>query len=362
MGNILSIIYSHRNRDIERIEISFKSLKKQELQNFEVIFVDYGSENKLVNELEKLAEELPFVRFYHLPVSQVLWNKSKALNFGITRATGDYVFIADVDLVFHPEMTLLLQQIKTPDKFQLFSLGYLGKEESQKLLKSYEFVHLNPERFGEVNGMILTSRGSLLKVNGLDEFFHFYGAEDEDLFARLENAGYQRDQRNEKYFYHNWHQSFSGSEDKILTENPRVRNIMRINQCHFERNRERGIIKALRQQEMDTFLSPEKANALKNPEIKFEIPNIHAKVEHFLREELPSWKGKVVYAEFYEDEYYLSLKYRLKNLLGKQTQPYISLKEVNDMVLKEILYNYRDHNYSFRLGKDLKRINFILEV
>lgn len=362
MEPVFSILFAHRNRDSERIKISFDSLRKQQLQNFEVIFVDYGSEKGLVKELEKLEREFPFVRFYHLAVPQLLWNKSKALNFGITKAKGDYVFIADIDLVFHPETSILWEKLQSPDKFYLFQLGYLDKAESQKLSGNYEFGDLKSARVGEVNGMILTSRESLMKVNGLDEFFHFYGSEDEDLFVRLENAGYQEEQRKEEYFYHNWHQSFSGTEDKLLTGNPRVKYIMRINQRHFERNRDRGIIKPLRQGEMGNFIAAERSEALKNPDMNLEIPNILARVEHFLREELPSRKGEVVQVEFFEDEFYTSLKHRLKKGLGKQTQPYISMKEVNDMVLKEILYNYRDHNYSFRLGKDLKRIDFILEV
>ncbi|PKD21201.1 glycosyl transferase family 2 [Salegentibacter salinarum] len=359
---MISIIYAHRNRDTERIKISFESLKKQKLQNFEVIFVDYGSEDSLVKELEKLAEVFSFVHFYHLPVPQVLWNKSKALNYGITKASGEYVFIADIDLVFYPETSVVWEELKNPDKFYLFRLGFLDKKESQQLSTKYKFENLNPGRFGNVNGMILTSRESLLRVNGLDEFFHFYGAEDEDLFARLENAGYQKEQSKKEYFYHNWHPSFSGSEDSLLTGNPRVKNIMRINQRHFQRNRELGIIKPLRQQGMGSFISIKKAQALKKPDIKLEIPNILARVEHVLREELQSHKGEVVQVKFSEDDYYTSLKYRLKKSLGKQTQPYISMKEVNDIVLKEILYNYRDHNYSFMLGKDLKSIVFCLEV
>lgn len=362
MKNTLSIIYAHRNRDTERIKISFDSLKKQKLQNFEVIFVDYGSEDGLVKELENIADEFSFVRFYHLPVPQVLWNKSKALNYGITKANGDYVFIADIDLVFHPDTSVVWEKLQSSDKFYLFRLGYLDKEESRKLSHNHKFKDLKSSRFGDVNGMILTSRESLIRVNGLDEFFHFYGAEDEDLFARLENAGYQREQKEEEYFYHNWHQSFSGSEDRLLTGNPRVKNIMRINERHFERNRDRGIIKPLRQQGMGSFINPEKAQALKNPDIRIEIPNILARVEHFLREDLPSRKGEVVQVKFFEDDYYTSWKYKLKKRLGKQTQPYISLKEVNDMVLKEILYNYRDHNYSYKLGKGLKRIIFCVEV
>src|SRR5690606_7157129 len=148
-----------------------------------------------------------------------------------------------------------------------------------------------------------------------------------------------KEYRKEAYFFHQWHNSFSGSEDELLTGNPRIKGIMRINQYHFQRNRERAIIKPLRQKRMGSFITPERSKILKDPNVFFEIPNVLARIEHFLREELPSRKGEVVKVTFFEDDYYHSIKYKLKKQLGKQTQLYISMKEVNDMLLKEILYN-----------------------
>jgi len=362
MNPSLSIIYAHRNRDAERIRISLDSLRKQKFQNFEVIFVDYGSKDALVSQLQEITSEFDFVKFYHLNVPQLLWNKSKALNYGITQAVGDYIFIADIDLVFHHNATSLLNKIKNPQIFYLFTLAYLGKEESEKLKQTYEFESLRPNRFGIVNGMIMSSRKALLEVNGFDEFFHFYGAEDEDLFARLENANYLREVVEENYFFHNWHKSFSGSEDKLLTGNPRVKNIMRINQRHFLRNRERAIIRPLGQEVIGKIISKEESILLLNPNRKIKINNILAQVEHFLGEELPSYKGETIEAEFMEDSYYHSLKHKIKKLLNKQTQPYCSIKEVNDMLLKEILFRYRNHNYSFKVSEDLKSIKFRIKL
>lgn len=359
---MISIIYAHRNRDAARIKASFFSLSQQKIQNFEVVFVDYGSGEELSKELQRIAEDFSFVRFYHLPVPQLLWNKSKALNYGIVKAKGEYIFIADADLIFHPEATTLWQHLQNPEKFHLFRLGYLDKTESLKFSPHYKFENLNPARFGDVNGMILSSKKSFEEVNGLDEFFHFYGAEDEDLFGRLENSGYQRELREEKYFYHQWHKSFIGSENKLLLKNPRINNIMRINHRHFQRNSERGVIRPPRQPEMGSSIDPERAKALVYPDFKFQIPNMLILIEHFLREELPSRRGEVVQVEFFVDNYYRSLKYKLKKLAGMQAQTYVSLKFINDLVLKEILYNYRDHNYTYKLEDDLSRIIFCLEV
>src|SRR5690606_35820794 len=111
---------------------------------------------------------------------------------------------------------------------------------------------------------------------------------------RLETAGYSRELSKENYFYHNWHESFSGSEDEILTQNPRVKNIMRINERHYYRNMELGIKRPLKQGEMGKTVNPVESKLLNNPTRQITIPNIRSHVEHFLFEELPSCKGEVL--------------------------------------------------------------------
>lgn len=362
MEEFVTIVYANRNRDLKRINASFDSLKNQTEANFRVVFVDYGSEEPLVDNLKQLCNSYEFVTPYFLPVSQLLWNKSKAVNYGILQTQSPYIFIADVDLIFYPEATQLFNKLAVEDKFILFSLGYLDMAESEKLTRSYNFEDLKPARIGEVNGMILAPTKAFLEVNGLDEFFHFYGSEDEDLFARMENAGYKREANAAAYFCHNWHQSFAGSEDEIITGNPRIKNIMRINQRHFLRNREKGIIKPRRQPEMGKVISKEESVLLKKPTKIVEIQNILAHVEHFLGEELPSYTGEIIKVEFVEDPYFHTLKHKVKKKFGKQTQPYISMKKVNDMVLKEILFTYRNHNYSFKINEDLKTILFCIQL
>ena len=362
MEKRFSILYANRNRDPERIKRSFDSLEKQGGGSFEVIFVDYGSEDELIPEYQLTAADFPFVTAYYLKVQHVLWNKSKALNYGTKKAKGQYIFIADVDLIFHPETLSLFNKLAIPEKFFLFRMGYLSKEESEKLKGDYSFEQLKPARYGSVNGMILAGKQALLEVNGLDEFFHFYGAEDVDLFSRLQTAGYREEKMEDLYFYHNWHRGFQGSEDEIVTQNPRVKNIMRINQEHYFRNKDLGIIKPYRQKGMGEVIEVERSSRLKEPTRNYTIPNIAARVEHFLEEELLTIKDEIIKAEFVVDPYYKSLKYRAKKKLGKQTQAYLSLKEVNDRILKKILFNYRDANYSFEISEDLNGIDFRIEL
>lgn len=362
MKEFITIVYANRNRELERIKASLDSLVIQKNKSFKVIFVDYGSEKLLSESLEVMLQSYDFVTYYYLETSGLLWNKSKALNYGIKKASSSFVFIADVDLIFKPDTTELFKELADPARFFLFNLGYLDHLESLKLSENYSFEDLQPSRFGDVNGMILASTEAFLQVNGLDEFFHFYGAEDEDLFSRMENAGYKREVIKERCFHHNWHQSFAGTEDKIITGNPRVKNIMRLNQRHFLRNREMGITKPKGQKGMGEVISKDERALLEKPTKSFKVFNILAHVEHFLREELPSHKGEIIHVEFVEDPFFYTLKYRVKKFLRMQTQPYCSLKEVNDRILKEILFIYRNANYSFVISENLKTIIFRIKL
>jgi len=161
---------------------------------------------------------------------------------------------------------------------------------------------------------------------------------------------------------HLWHPRYPVKKDNKLTVQPRLTNVQRINQRHFLRNREKGIIKPSRQDTLGNVISKEESDLLQKPTKTIKIYNILAHVEHFLGEELPSYIGEIIKVEFIEDPYYHTLKHKLKKLLGKQTQPYCSMKEVNDMVLKEIVYNYRDANYSFEISNDFKAIIFKIQL
>ena len=113
---------------------------------------------------------------------------------------------------------------------------------------------------------------------------------------------------------------------------------------------------------MGKVIGKEESDLLQKPTKMVKIYNILSHVEHFLGEELPSYTGEIIKVEFVEDPYFHTLKYKAKKLLGKQTQPYCSLKEVNDLVLKEILFRYRDANYSFEISEDLKTITFCIKL
>jgi glycosyltransferase involved in cell wall biosynthesis len=362
MENFLTIIYANRNKDLSRIKASLVSLDRQTNKDFKVIFVDYGSDKEKVPLLENLLLEFYFVEFVPLAVPQLLWNKSKALNYGIKHSKSQFVFIADVDLLFHPSSTQLFAKLASSNEYHLFKMAYLDEMESFKLASSFDFEKVKVRNYGYVNGMVLASKKAFERVNGYDEFFHFYGAEDEDLYARMKNLGLKANDSPYSYFYHNWHPTYPSSENENLSKNPRVQNIRRINQYHHLENKRNGTIKPNRQEEWGNPVSEKDLKKLQFPTKIYRVPNILSFVEHFLNEDLVCLKNEIVKVEFFEDPYFLSLKHTVKKFLRKQTQPYCTLKEVNDRLLKKILFEYRDFPYSFEVANDLKSINFVIKL
>lgn len=362
MDPVITILFAYRDRDINRLRYLFQSLQAQNHQNFKVIFVDYGSEEDKALSVKELVKSYSFASYYYVGHPGLLWNKSKAFNYGIKKSVTPFILTADVDLIFHPESSRIMGEHIQKEIFYLFNWGYLDKEKSGRLSLSMDFENLQPERFGSINGMVLSSKEALEKVHGFDEFFHFYGAEDEDLFARLLAAGYGEKKIEGIYVFHIWHKSFSIAENSKLTLLPRIKNIMRINHCHFLRNKEKGVVIPKYQNNWGVVVLPESEFELDTDANVFYINNTAAQVEHFLNEELQWLHGDVVKVEFFIDPFYHTFKHWIKKFIGKHTQPYLSLKEVNDLILKKILFNYRNFNYYFSVSKDLKKIYFCIDL
>lgn len=362
MKEKITIIFAYRNRDLNRIKISMDSLVKQTLNNFRVLFVDYGSSDAYSEPVRKLITSYPFARYYYVAHPGLLWNKSKAFNYGIIRTETDYVLTADVDLIFNPESIAIIEKLLDPSSFTLFNYGYLSKSTTAGLEKITPFDELTPSHFGSINGVGLYPLKALKQIHGFDEFFHFYGSEDVDLFQRLENAGYKKGHEERILFLHQWHRRYPRRKEEELTLVPRLRNILRINQQHYFRCIEGNQVIPEKQKEWGVCFSREDSKVLATHTHIYRVSNHEAAVIHFLNEHLPSSEEGVIAVNFTEDPNYLSLKNRVKKIIGRSVQKYLSMKEVNDEVLKKIIFNYRHHNYSYSIGEDLKQISFIIDL
>jgi len=362
MQSKITIIFAYRNRNIQRIKLSLNSLELQSEKEFEVQFIDFGSTSKYVDDIAKVTEKFAFVNYHYIAHEGLLWNKSKALNFGINISNTEYIVLADVDVLFATNFVETCIQLAKSQQFSLFKIGYLPRTLNSKVIKKSKFLDLKPTHIGDTFGIGLFSKAALVKVRGLDTFFHFFGSEDEDLNSRLQKAGFEKHRCEETLLLHQWHPRYPKKKDKELTIIPRLTNIQRINQRHFHWQRDKSISIPKHSENWYQIVSKVELEKLKTVDEQFEIHNIKSHVVHFLQIGLPSYSNKVVEVVFRIDPYYNSTKYKVKKVLNKISQPYISLKEINDLILKEIIFKYLHHNYWYEVSNDLESIKFIIDL
>ncbi|MGY3052758.1 cellulose synthase/poly-beta-1,6-N-acetylglucosamine synthase-like glycosyltransferase/peptidoglycan/xylan/chitin deacetylase (PgdA/CDA1 family)/spore germination protein YaaH [Pedobacter sp. UYEF25] len=90
--DLVSIIIPAYNEEITAVQ-TINSLLKLDYPNFELIFIDDGSKDKTFEIVTARFSNHPQVRLY----SKINGGKASALNFGIEKASGDYLVCIDAD-------------------------------------------------------------------------------------------------------------------------------------------------------------------------------------------------------------------------------------------------------------------------
>ena len=356
---MLSILYVYKDKDCVRLENSLQSLKHQTFDDFKVILVDYGSHKKFSNELQNTIKKFNFVKVISFYNSYQLWSRAKALNIGIKALdiSTDYVFTADIDMVFAENFVEKLHELKKPDTTIFFKVGFLNQGESslQKPFKDYKVSFTSD--IG-AQGLSLFPLKALQEVGGFDEFFHFWGAEDTDLHNRLALAGYQIEFYNQQILMlHQWHPSYRSLEQNRLTVSPRLSNVARLNHQHLQHNLIHKIIHP-NTENWGKVVTKKQTEKLENYPETLELSNKKEVIDHFLFVALPNHKDGILSVSFSEDVFKNTLKYKLKKWLGKPVPHYYSLKEINDKLLLHLISFYKDFPYKYKVSDDLKTISF----
>lgn len=197
-----SIIIAFRNRDVERVRNSLNSLKNQTLKSFELIFIDSGSDDLISGEIRKVVEEYEFAQYLYTVTKGKFWNKSNALNIGIKKSKGEQIIIYDIDLIVETDFLNKLTHYDLSKQFLSFDCYYLPK-------------HISYQQFGEYKsripysfvGLLVVESEHLKSINGYDEFYQVWGAEDDDVLKRLILIGLNRMHISvdEVEVIHQWH-------------------------------------------------------------------------------------------------------------------------------------------------------------
>ena len=80
---MIALTITYRNRNLRIVENCFRSLSSQTNTDFEVFFVDYGSNKDYSKGVKLLCDNYDFINYIQCPVKGQLWNKSRAINIAL---------------------------------------------------------------------------------------------------------------------------------------------------------------------------------------------------------------------------------------------------------------------------------------
>ena len=354
---MITVIYPYKNRELFRVKNSLDSLARQTNKDFCVIFVDYGSDFEISASIKELTQQYEFVKYIYSFNINKPWSRSKAINIGLRFVETEYVFIADIDIIFHNTFIATLSNFKNKDQNVYFQVGYLDKYENKEL-KEFESYTIVSKSIPEGQGLSFFSLNSLLTIGGFDEFFHFWGAEDEDVHLRLQNAGFSsRFYDNKILLLHQWHKSFENLDKGKLTIEPNLSGIFSLNKEKLRFNQKNNLI-IVNKEDWGKIIKEDEFESLNSHCDSIILLNKKHIIENFLNIILPNMHSKIINVTFKEDIYQTTLKYKIKKILKLKTQEYYSLKQINDLILKTLLIYYNNYSFTYKVSNDLKSIHF----
>lgn len=206
---MISIIYSYRNREYERVKRSLDSLASQSGVELEAIFVDYGSDPEISEVIKPLVESYSFCKYVYNETRGLPWNSSHALNTGVPFAQSDRLFFADIDLIFSPGFFDAIKGLDLKGKHYYARPRDLPQHFYKwNLLESLDFQQF-PITHESGRGMLYILKEYFLQIGGFDEFYLDWGIEDNDIFFRLNALGLKDEwiDYSRNPVFHQWHPS-----------------------------------------------------------------------------------------------------------------------------------------------------------
>ena len=206
-----SILVAFKNRDEIRAKNFFDSLVWQTFKDFEVILINQGSDEAYNVWVEKLLLEYLFLQCIHTETRGFLWNKGNALNIGIKAAQGEYVVIADIDLIFKPDYLEQINKLVKAGVFLTHNVYYLPEKFLFKNIAAVTSSKFNDLFTDGVHSACVIERDILLQIKGYDEYYMVWGVEDDDIIRSLINVNQKQEHFSaaDINIYHQWHPSVS---------------------------------------------------------------------------------------------------------------------------------------------------------
>lgn len=354
---MLTFVLSNRNRELRTIKNCLDSLSKQTFLDFKVVLVDYGSDITFVANLNSLVSQYHFIKMISCPVQKQLWNKSRAINIALQQCDTPYFFVGDIDMLYRHDFVEKLYTLKKENQAIYFQVGVLSQAESE-LNKAFEDFVIKHKTNEEATGMTLYPTQLLKEINGYDEFYHGWGAEDTDVHIRLKNSGFKvLFYDTEVLIKHQWHPKDYRQKDSsqiFHTQQERINHAYLLQTAQSKRtavnvSQEWGKLPEYSVYEL----------LKKTPDYRFAIKTSVLEI-HALLAQLKNCKGETVEVVVTDLLRYEKIRNSLKRLLGKKYTPYYDMETINNWMLEEIIKNYRNCPYQYQFKRKEKEINFII--
>lgn len=354
---MITFVFTYRNRELRTVKNCLNSLATQSATDFLVTLVDYGSSNSYSEELKELTIDYPFVTLVYVPAIDQLWNKCRAINMALKQCKTPFFFVGDVDMIFHQDFVQTLLSFVKKDENTYFQVGFLSEEESETD-KEFQNYTVSFTSSNEATGMTLFKTENLKSINGFDEFYHGWGGEDTDVHARFQNAGFRIQFYDERIMVlHQWHPKAYRSKDSTK---PFHSNLERINQRYLALTRQTNRTLVNLDSEWGKVPDVQAYNKLETPpDHIIQLAPIDRHVASLLAQ-LKNYKNEVVTIEISDVAVNQKGTQKLKKLLNKKYDHYLSMELVNNLLLEEIIKNYRNLPYAFHFDRSRKVIKLTI--
>ena len=353
---MITLVLTYRNRDLRIAENCLRSLSVQTANDFRVILVDYGSDLEYAEGIEKLATQFEFVKLIACPTQGQLWSKCRSINIALRETTTPYFLVGDIDLIFHPDFIKIATE-KASENVLYFQYGFLSEAESleEKSYESYEIDFLGTV---DVTGTTLFPTEKLKAVHGYDEFYHGWGAEDTDIHIRLKNLGLHIEfYDTEALVKHQWHPKAYRSKSSTK---PYHSKLERINNRYMLLTELTSRTKVNLDDNWGKLPDPAAYKRLMTtPDYTLHFEPIDLEISSLLAQ-LKNYKDAVVAITIGDSNFKKKKTQDIKKLLKKKHFIILSMEEVNNLLLEEIIKNYRNVPYTYNFNRQKKVINLTL--
>ncbi|WP_405223464.1 glycosyltransferase family 2 protein [Dokdonia sp. Asnod1-B02] len=342
MSSSLTIVIPNRNRDLSTVRRSIASIVSQLDDGSRLVVVDYGSESSYQIALSNLLKTFDSVVLIVCATQGQLWNKSRCINMVLKSCTTSQFMVSDMDMIWHPNFSQEVASLLKQEKTIYFPVGFMSEGESEKDKSFNEFL-IKGVSGAEATGITIFPTAHIKSIGGFDEFYHGWGGEDTDVHLRLQRGGYDVEFiKDSMYFKHQWHSKMYRS---VKSKYPFAETLELINGQYLNRVKKGIAVKANHLGEVGGVPEPYDLNM---PEVSIDVYATRDQVLSALYY-MDNYKGHRVFFKVRQHPERKDIVKKIKRKLKNKSINFISILEVNNIVLEWIVFKARNSYYDYKL-------------